>query len=267
MLSIDRLIHSALSLITPHEGGGHSVAMSNGTQARAGPTRQRILKCAEHLFALQGYNGTSTRQIAKEAGISIQTLHYHCGGKKNLYRTVMERSIMSVTDLINGHVQKMLCTDLNDSRVLEESVTSIIEDLFNVLHTHPDYALLFYRQWLVSDPELRSVEWERLVPILLQWTHEIERQLDKRRLRGMNLFLFFLSLGWIYWGLFVQPAFIASYLGMNPRSPEFLACLKDHAREMTLRMMQQRESSRGSSGKTIRTQRRQRTPLAARKIT
>jgi len=140
-------------------------------------------------------------------------------------------------------VQKMLDQDLNDVRVLEVSVRRIIDEMFDLLHAYPNYAPLFFRQWLVLDPELRAVEWDRLIPVLRQWSTEIEERLDPKRLRGMNLLLFFLSLSWMYWGLFVQPQFIGRYLGVNPGSAEFLAILKDHAWEMTLRMMEQRAST------------------------
>jgi len=130
--------------------------------------------------------------------------------------------------------------------VLEESVSRIIDELFDLLHAHPNYAPLFYRQWLILDPDVRSVEWERLTPVLQEWSEEIEAQLDEERLRGMNLFLFFLSLSWMYWGLFVQPSFIAGYVGSDADSPEFLRIVKGHAWEMTLRMMEQRRSTSSS---------------------
>jgi len=63
-----------------------------------------ILDAAEVLFAQHGYEGASTRRIADLAGISINTLHYHCGGKRNLYKKVLERALVSVTDLVNEHV-------------------------------------------------------------------------------------------------------------------------------------------------------------------
>jgi AcrR family transcriptional regulator len=114
----------------------------------AGPKRsqdtwERILDAAETLFARHGYSGTSTRQIATEAGISIQTLQYHSGGKKNLYKTVLERTVVPVTDVVNRYVQKMVEQDLTDVRVLEESVARIIDELFDLLHAHPNYAPLF----------------------------------------------------------------------------------------------------------------------------
>lgn len=202
----------------------------------AGDTRQRILDCAETLFARQGYNGTSTRQIARAAGISIQTLQYHCDGKKNLYSAVLERAVVPVTDLVNRYARKMLERDLTDVAVLETSIDRTIDELFDLLHAHPNYALLFYRQWVVSDPELRRVEWDKLIPVLREWSEEIDAQMDEERLGGMNLFLFFMTLAWMYWGLFTQPEFIARYLGVDPASGELLTALKDHAREMTMRM-------------------------------
>ena len=222
--------------------GGIGVVRKN---RNSGDTWLRILDCAETLFARQGYNGTTTRQVAKGAGISLQTLQYHCGGKKNLYKAVLERSVGTITDLVNRYVQKMLEQDLKDARVLEVSVYRIIDEMFDLLHQHPNYAPLFYRQWLVLDPELRSAEWDRLLPVLRQWSRKIERRLDEERLRGMNLFLFFLSLSWMYWGLFVQPQFLGRYLGVPPASAKFLALLKEHAWEMTLRMMEQRASAQG----------------------
>jgi AcrR family transcriptional regulator len=209
-------------------------------------TWKRILDAAETLFARQGYSGTSTRQIATAAGISIQTLQYHCGGKKNLYKAVLERTVVPVTELINRYVQKMIEQDLTDERALEESMARIIDELFDLLRANPNYAPLFYRQWLVQDPELRSVEWESLIPILRDWAEGIEAQLDEERLRGTNLFLLNMSLSWMYWGLFVQPSFLARYMGIDPESPEFLRIVKDHAWEMTLRMMEQRRSAASS---------------------
>jgi AcrR family transcriptional regulator len=209
---------------------------------QAEDTWRRILDSAEELFALAGYDGASTREIANAAGISINTLHYHCGGKKKLYEKVLERAVVSVTDLVNAHVQRILDRDLSNADMLEESITKLIDDLFNILHEHPNYARLFLRQLLVTDLELRSVEHDKLVPTLHHWSKQIENQVGPERLGTMNLFLFFLSASLMYWGLFVQPRFIAAYLAMDPDSNEFLDILKGHAREMTLRMVQERRS-------------------------
>ncbi len=42
-------------------------------------TRQRILKTAEELFSMNGYDGVPTKHISKEAGVTEMTLFNHFG--------------------------------------------------------------------------------------------------------------------------------------------------------------------------------------------
>ncbi len=51
--------------------------------------KARILDCARRIFGQYGFHGTTTRMIAQEVGIDISTLHYHWGGKKDLYESVV----------------------------------------------------------------------------------------------------------------------------------------------------------------------------------
>ena len=228
---------------------------------RSQDTWERVLEAAETLFARYGYSGTSTRQIAAEAGISIQTLQYHSGGKKNLYKTILERTVIPTTDLIDRYVRKMIEQDMSDENVLEESVARIIDELFDLLQSNPNYAPLFYRQWLVQDPDLRSVEWEKLIPIFRKWGEEAEAKLGEKPFGDINLFLFHMSMSWLCWGLFVQPSFLTQYMEIDADSPEFLRILKDHVWEMALRMVQPRQSASPSPFKKRKTKtRKQKSP-------
>ncbi len=200
-------------------------------------TYTRILDIAEYLFANQGYAETSTRQISSKAKISIQTLHYHIGNKANLYRLVQERSMIPVTNLINQHVLAMLKEDLNDDRVIQRAIDRIVEDLFDMLNANPSYAPLFFRMWLEKDPELRKVEWEQVVPIINQWGGQVEKIVDSERKKGFDLKLLFLSISWIYWGLFVNSGFISELLGIDKESPEYIARIKQHAKNITLQIL------------------------------
>jgi len=60
-------------------------ALSNPDSMKA-----RIFSSAQKLFAEYGYDGTTTRMIAKDVGIDISTLYYHWGEKKELYQAVLE---------------------------------------------------------------------------------------------------------------------------------------------------------------------------------
>ena len=203
-------------------------------------TLERILDSAERLFAERGFHGTSTRQIAAKAGISIQTLHYHCDSKLNLYHMVLERSVVPVTRMIDSHVQNMLSEDLSDDRVVRDSASRLIDELFQVVSENPNYAPLFLRQWLEQDSELRKVEREQLIPTIGGWIGQVEAIVNRERRSGIDLPLVFLSLSWIYWGLNASPQFIGAMLGVDPDSPEYKRRLKEHAKDMTERMLENR---------------------------
>jgi AcrR family transcriptional regulator len=221
------------------------------TQDNRADTLERILDAAERLFAERGFHATSTRQIAAEAGISIQTLHYHSGSKLNLYHMVLERSVIPVTRMIDRHVQAMLALDLNDDQALHEHTDRLIDELFDVVGEHPNYASLFLRQWLERDSELRKVEQEELVPRIGEWVSRVEELVGQERRSGIDLPLVLLSLSWVYWGMNASPGFIGPLLGIDPDSTEYQRRLREHAKAVTRRMLEARPSQaqekRGSS--------------------
>ena len=48
-------------------------------------TKELLLVTAGELFARLGYDGVSTRMITDQAGLKLSSIHYHFGGKENLY--------------------------------------------------------------------------------------------------------------------------------------------------------------------------------------
>lgn len=54
-------------------------------------TKERILGAAEELFALQGFGGTSLRQVTSRAAVNIAAVNYHFGSKENLVNEVFRR--------------------------------------------------------------------------------------------------------------------------------------------------------------------------------
>lgn len=57
------------------------------------PTRDIILDTAERLFAQQGHDGTSMRQITSEAGVNLAAVNYHFGSKESLVQAVLKRRL------------------------------------------------------------------------------------------------------------------------------------------------------------------------------
>ena len=75
-----------------------------------GSMKAKILKAARSAFGDHGFHGTTTRAIAKKAGIDISTLYYHWGEKGDLYEAVlhdiyedMSQLMIRVEKVIHGH--------------------------------------------------------------------------------------------------------------------------------------------------------------------
>lgn len=53
--------------------------------------RDRIVEAALTVFALRGFDGATTREIAKEAGVSSALIHHHFTDKETLWNLVGQR--------------------------------------------------------------------------------------------------------------------------------------------------------------------------------
>lgn len=57
---------------------------------------QKILEAAETLFAAQGYEGTSTRDIARVSGANIAMISYYFGSKEALFQALIARRLVNL---------------------------------------------------------------------------------------------------------------------------------------------------------------------------
>src|SRR5437879_11915440 len=71
-----------------------SVIQKSRTQRAPGPDRQAsIIAAAASLFAQKGFNGTTTREIAKTAGISEALLFKYFPTKRALYAAILAEKV------------------------------------------------------------------------------------------------------------------------------------------------------------------------------
>lgn len=98
------------------------------TPTKGERTRQTILDAAERLILSQGYNGTSMRQIAQEAGIALGGIYNHFAGKETIFAALLERHqpysdiVTGINNLPDGNV-----TELAD-RAARTAVNEMLED-------------------------------------------------------------------------------------------------------------------------------------------
>ena len=63
-------------------------------------TRSALIRAGIELFGRNGFDGTSTREIAKVAGVNIAGIAYHFGGKSGLHRACGE----AIAAIVIAHV-------------------------------------------------------------------------------------------------------------------------------------------------------------------
>ena len=80
----------------------------------------QIILTAERLFANKGFDGTSVRDIADEAGVNIAMISYYFGSKEKLMEAIFEERI--------GHVQMRVVSLLNDTSLSPIEKVNILID-------------------------------------------------------------------------------------------------------------------------------------------
>jgi len=66
---------------------------SSGRQIQANRTKEAVLDAAQRQFLDAGYAATNLAAIAKEAGVSVETIYKAFGGKSGLVRAIYERGL------------------------------------------------------------------------------------------------------------------------------------------------------------------------------
>jgi AcrR family transcriptional regulator len=88
-------------------------------------SKQRLLDAAVKIFAIHGFEGASTRQIAKEANVNISAILYYFEGKEGLYHAAMEHlaNLMKVGVADRG---KLVAEALTNPELTEEACKNLL---------------------------------------------------------------------------------------------------------------------------------------------
>jgi TetR/AcrR family transcriptional regulator len=95
----------------PPKKSAKAKGRSRRTQQRSTDTQERILEAAAGEFALHGFTGTSTREVAVRAGVQHPALTYHFGNKDGLWRAVMRGLNETVLVTLKSRLQALRGVD------------------------------------------------------------------------------------------------------------------------------------------------------------
>ncbi|MET0819708.1 MAG: TetR/AcrR family transcriptional regulator [Aeromicrobium sp.] len=137
-------------------------------RTRSGNGRATLLESAISNFTERGYHGTSMRDIASDAGVTVASIYHHFPSKQDILVEIMVRTM---TDTISMTREALVASDNRPAAQLDAIVRA-----WTLFHTTRQ------REALIGASELRSLEDEgrRLVVTLRDEQEAMFRQVIDR---------------------------------------------------------------------------------------
>jgi len=135
--------------------------MARPIHADANATRRDVLTSASRLFSERGLGQSSVREIAREAGVSLGTVHHYYGSKDDLYEACID-AMYAELEALRSELKPLFLSGAPSQDVLERVVKATFR--FGRAH-HP--ALRLVMREVLDTGEIRSDRRKRyLMPYL-----------------------------------------------------------------------------------------------------
>src|SRR5690606_22877275 len=109
----------------------------------------QIIEVAERLFASQGYNGTSVRDIAKEADVNVAMISYYFGSKENLLIALFEHRSLEMREQIEDTMQNQQLSPL-------EKVYKLIDTYVNRMLQKQHFHKIMVREQVTAETNVKQ---------------------------------------------------------------------------------------------------------------
>ncbi|MEU1123923.1 helix-turn-helix domain-containing protein [Streptomyces sp. NPDC005899] len=132
--------------------------MGRTPQPRRGNTRQRIQDVALELFAEQGYEKTSLREIAEQLDVTKAALYYHFRTKEDILNSIFED--------LNRPVEELLAWGKEQPRTLETKKEILVRYSEALRSAAPLFRFMQENQAAVRDLSIGHTIKDRVVALV-----------------------------------------------------------------------------------------------------
>jgi len=115
-------------------------------------TRDRLIEVATRLFAAQGFDGTTTREIVEEAGLNISLITYHFGGKDGLLVACLELAAKQIFEVPSAWLTKIYSREQ-----LVDLLANFAKQYLQLRLDEPFAHLLIQRELERNSPHFKEV--------------------------------------------------------------------------------------------------------------
>ena len=122
-------------------------------------TRERILEAALHCFSELGFDGASTREIARRAGVNLGLIKYYFDGKERLWQEAVARAFEELSD--------GLAEALRDAGAFadRQHLRHLIRHYIRWVARHPEFIRLMHDEGKREGPRMRWLVDHHVRPI------------------------------------------------------------------------------------------------------
>lgn len=114
-----------------------------GQNAPPPAARDQILDAAERLFARQGFDPTTVKEIGAKAGLNPALLYYYFGSKEALYKAVLQRIVSGLVSA-GGQVMDSIADPA-------EAIRALVATQVEFMLARPEIPKLFVREMIDHD--------------------------------------------------------------------------------------------------------------------
>lgn len=190
---------------------------------RSNESRQAVLDAASRLFHMYGYDGTSVRAIASEAGVNVALISYYFGSKKALLEQLMEH-------FLNGYISELeqVITQINETASPFEALLNLAEELIKYQAEQSYLARFVYREISLDSILTREIMTTYLMKEKYLLESFFKKNVFKNHRDPYSLDFFIMQFREMIMLPFAQPQYIRKVFGLQPTQPAFITLYLKH---------------------------------------
>src|SRR5262249_9289275 len=187
-------------------------------------SKERIIACAEEVFARKGFAGARTHEIAELAGVNKAMLYYYFGSKEKLLRAVLERILFELI----GLSQEILNQHLPPTEALEK----FYRGFFHYVARHRNFSRLTTMDLGSEGAYLVTMFENFFRPLFERGARFIERGVARGEFRPVDARQFFVSIYGLTISYFADARFVSILMGQDAMAEDVMEARLEHALDL-----------------------------------
>lgn len=118
--------------------------------------KTKLIEAGVKLFAENGFDSTSTRDLTREAGINISLVSYYFGGKEGLYKYIIEDFATNVKLKMDELITRFDQDDFSKDS-LRQTISAMIDQFLELRVQYPYISRILGREKLNGMPHTKEM--------------------------------------------------------------------------------------------------------------